>query len=73
MNGLFVPSKRQITPPQTQHNVKYETFFCLGIETWNPAFDVTPADLITGGIVTDFGVVIPPINTKQNLLILKMN
>lgn len=27
-----------------------------GIECWNPAFDVTPADLITGGIITEKGV-----------------
>jgi len=27
-----------------------------GVECWNPAFDVTPAELITGGIVTEFGV-----------------
>jgi len=26
------------------------------IECWNPAFDVTPADLITGGIITEYGV-----------------
>lgn len=29
-----------------------------GIETWNPAFDITPASLITA-IVTDRGVVRP--------------
>jgi methylthioribose-1-phosphate isomerase len=23
---------------------------------WNPAFDVTPAELITGGIITEKGV-----------------
>ena len=27
-----------------------------GIGCWNPAFDVTPADLVTGGIVTERGV-----------------
>lgn len=26
------------------------------IGCWNPAFDVTPADLITGGIITEYGV-----------------
>lgn len=31
----------------------------LGINCWNPAFDVTPASLITGGIVTEFGVFKP--------------
>nr|XP_026255477.1 methylthioribose-1-phosphate isomerase [Urocitellus parryii] len=30
-----------------------------GIEVWNPAFDVTPHDLITGGIVTELGVFAP--------------
>ncbi len=30
-----------------------------GIEAWNPAFDVTPADLITG-FITELGVVRPP-------------
>ncbi len=28
----------------------------LGTKAWNPAFDVTPADLVTGGIVTEFGL-----------------
>lgn len=30
-----------------------------GIDVWNPAFDVTPHELITGGIVTEFGVFRP--------------
>ena len=30
-----------------------------GIECWNPAFDVTPAELITGGIITERGVFMP--------------
>lgn len=30
----------------------------LGIGVWNPAFDVTPASLITG-IITEFGVFKP--------------
>ena len=30
-----------------------------GIGCWNPAFDVTPAELITGGIVTEKGVFNP--------------
>ena len=29
-----------------------------GIETWSPAFDVTPAEMITG-IVTDLGIISP--------------
>ncbi|XP_071853229.1 methylthioribose-1-phosphate isomerase-like [Apostichopus japonicus] len=47
-----------------------------GIGCWNPAFDVTPASLITGGIVTENGVFPPDKlqdsmtadhNTKHNL------
>lgn len=38
-----------------------------GIGCWNPAFDVTPADLITGGIVTERGVVAP--GDLQSLLL----
>ena len=30
-----------------------------GIGCWNPAFDVTPADLITGGIITELGTFKP--------------
>ncbi|XP_067416612.1 methylthioribose-1-phosphate isomerase [Emydura macquarii macquarii] len=30
-----------------------------GIGVWNPAFDVTPHELITGGIITEFGVFRP--------------
>ncbi|XP_032321377.1 methylthioribose-1-phosphate isomerase isoform X4 [Camelus ferus] len=30
-----------------------------GIAIWNPAFDVTPHDLITGGIITELGVFAP--------------
>jgi len=30
-----------------------------GINCWNPSFDVTPAQLITGGIVTEKGVFLP--------------
>nr|AAH09164.1 Mri1 protein [Mus musculus] len=30
-----------------------------GIRVWNPAFDVTPHELITGGIITELGVFAP--------------
>lgn len=42
------------------------------VPIWNPAFDVTPADLITGGIVTEFGVLSPPLDTEENLAAMKM-
>ncbi|XP_053789080.1 methylthioribose-1-phosphate isomerase isoform X2 [Vidua chalybeata] len=29
-------------------------------DVWNPAFDVTPHELITGGIITEWGVFAPP-------------
>jgi methylthioribose-1-phosphate isomerase len=41
----------------------------LGIKTYNPAFDVTPAELITA-IVTDRGV-ISPVNTENVQALLK--
>ena len=37
-----------------------------GIGCWNPAFDVTPAELITGGIITEYGVYKPG-ELKQKL------
>ncbi|ELU04603.1 hypothetical protein CAPTEDRAFT_225838 [Capitella teleta] len=37
-----------------------------GIGVWNPAFDVAPAELITGGIVTEFGV-FKPSELKEKL------
>ena len=53
-----------------------DTCFCgldfPGIECWNPAFDVTPANLITGGIVTEKGVVQPPLDTPENLSLLEL-
>ncbi|XP_063162783.1 methylthioribose-1-phosphate isomerase isoform X1 [Candoia aspera] len=38
-----------------------------GIGVWNPAFDVTPHELITGGIVTELGV-FPPAELKAALI-----
>ncbi|NXH19091.1 MTNA isomerase, partial [Bucco capensis] len=38
-----------------------------GIEVWNPAFDVTPHELITGGIITEWGVFTPE-QLRQALL-----
>eukprot|EP01085_Mycamoeba_gemmipara_P000209 Mycagemm_TRINITY_DN9879_c0_g2::TRINITY_DN9879_c0_g2_i1::g.209::m.209 type:complete len:169 gc:universal TRINITY_DN9879_c0_g2_i1:66-572(+) len=35
-----------------------------GIGVWNPSFDVTPPDLITG-IITERGVIYPPYNLAQ--------
>jgi methylthioribose-1-phosphate isomerase len=50
-----------------------------GINVWNPAFDVTPAELITA-IITDIGIIRPTVdsstgktvrlelNTNENML-----
>ena len=38
-----------------------------GIGTWNPAFDVTPDKLITGGIITESGIVMPEEVAKLKL------
>jgi methylthioribose-1-phosphate isomerase len=41
-----------------------------GVKVYNPAFDVTPADLITG-IVTEYGIIYPPYvkNIKNKFII----
>lgn len=38
-----------------------------GMKCWNPAFDVTPAELITGGIITERGVFEPKDLLSQKL------
>ena len=38
-----------------------------GIGTWNPAFDVTPGKLITGGVITENGIVMPEEVAKLKL------
>ena len=38
------------------------TIAAKGINVWNPAFDVTPAELITA-IITDIGIIRPTIDT----------
>ena len=46
--------------------------YIADIDTWNPAFDVTPAALITGGIITEKGVVQAPIDTPENMALLQL-
>lgn len=45
--------------------------FDVGVQVWNPSFDVTPADLITG-IITEHGV-FKPEELEGKLLALKKN
>ena len=46
-------------PPEELTMVRGIPVAAPGIGCWNPAFDVTPAELITGGIVTERGVFRP--------------
>ena len=39
--------------------LRFDGEIATGIDVWNPAFDVTPAELVTG-IITEAGVLLPP-------------
>lgn len=47
--------------------------FKKGINCWNPAFDVTPGELVTGGFITEFGVFKADELEEQILSILNRN
>ncbi|XP_059151589.1 methylthioribose-1-phosphate isomerase-like [Physella acuta] len=49
----------EVRPPEELTCIKGIRVAAAGINCWNPAFDVTPAQLITGGIITEFGVFRP--------------
>lgn len=53
-SGQFIPIEERPHCEMT-HTGSIRTA-AAGINCWNPGFDVTPADLITGGIVTEKGV-----------------
>ncbi|KAL4648565.1 methylthioribose-1-phosphate isomerase [Arapaima gigas] len=46
-------------PPEELTSINGTPVAAPGIEVWNPAFDVTPHQLITGGIITELGVFLP--------------
>ena len=46
-------------------------FSLLGVQVWNPAFDITPAHLIIG-IITEHGV-FKPEELEEKLLFLQQN
>ncbi|MGH0135389.1 UNVERIFIED_CONTAM: hypothetical protein FKN15_031256 [Acipenser sinensis] len=60
---LSLESGREIVieerPAQELSDINGERIAAPGINVWNPAFDVTPHDLITGGIITELGVFLP--------------
>nr|CAG4649448.1 EOG090X08IP [Scapholeberis mucronata]SVE93698.1 EOG090X08IP [Scapholeberis mucronata] len=53
-NGAAIPIEERPHGEMT-HTGSVRTA-AAGIDCWNPGFDVTPAELITGGIVTERGV-----------------
>uniref|UniRef100_A0A8C2IGU7 Methylthioribose-1-phosphate isomerase 1 n=1 Tax=Cyprinus carpio TaxID=7962 RepID=A0A8C2IGU7_CYPCA len=46
-------------PPEELTSINGVPVAAPGIDVWNPAFDVTPHQLITGGIITELGVFLP--------------
>ncbi len=46
-------------PPKEMTHVKDIRIAAEGINCWNPSFDVTPNHLITGGLITEYGVFKP--------------
>ncbi|XP_064625493.1 methylthioribose-1-phosphate isomerase-like [Lineus longissimus] len=57
-------------PPEELVHIKGIKIAADGINVWNPAFDVTPAKLITGGIVTEYGL-FKPEEMEERLLAVK--
>uniref|UniRef100_A0A0B7B6H7 Methylthioribose-1-phosphate isomerase n=1 Tax=Arion vulgaris TaxID=1028688 RepID=A0A0B7B6H7_9EUPU len=49
----------EIRPSHEMTTIKGIRIAAADINCWNPAFDVTPANLITGGVITEFGVFRP--------------
>ncbi|XP_033927865.1 methylthioribose-1-phosphate isomerase isoform X2 [Melopsittacus undulatus] len=56
-NGSLIPMEER--PGRELTHLQGLCLAPPGIDVWNPAFDVTPHDLITGGVVTERGV-FPP-------------
>ncbi|XP_065151129.1 methylthioribose-1-phosphate isomerase [Paramisgurnus dabryanus] len=46
-------------PPEELTSINGVPVAAPGIDVWNPSFDVTPHQLITGGIITELGVFLP--------------
>ncbi|XP_055330602.1 methylthioribose-1-phosphate isomerase-like [Paramacrobiotus metropolitanus] len=60
---LTIPSGREIVIEERDAaeitSIRGQPISPAGVTCWNPAFDVTPAALITGGIITEKGVFRP--------------
>ena len=66
-NGSFIPIEERASNEVT--HIKDVTVSPAGIKVYNPAFDVTPADLITG-FITERGIIEPP---YEKNLVLKLS
>ena len=68
-DGSGIPVEERSTTEITHNPLTGDRVVAEGptLQVWNPSFDVTPAELITGGIVTDIGV-IEPKNGKIDVL-----
>lgn len=66
---LTLASGKQIVieerPAQELTHVQGQQVAPEGIAVWNPGFDVTPAALITGGIITERGVILPSVRGEE--------
>ncbi|KAF8793282.1 methylthioribose-1-phosphate isomerase-like [Argiope bruennichi] len=63
-SGNMIPIEER--PSQELLCINKTRIAAEGINCWNPAFDVTPASLITGGIITEIGV-FSPSSLKDNI------
>ncbi|GIY18281.1 hypothetical protein CDAR_473571 [Caerostris darwini] len=63
-SGNLIPIEER--PQNEMLTINSSRIAAEGINCWNPAFDVTPASLITGGIVTEIGV-FSPSSLKDNI------
>ncbi|CCW63859.1 unnamed protein product [Phytomonas sp. EM1] len=60
-NGAGVPIEERAASEITTDPITHTRVVAEGpsVEVWNPVFDITPAELITGGIITERGVFEP--------------
>lgn len=57
LTPLSIYSSIYLSTPLSIHLPLFSQIAPEGINVWNPGFDVTPAYLITGGIITEKGVI----------------
>jgi methylthioribose-1-phosphate isomerase len=67
-SGQVIPIEQR--SPQELLSLAGQSIAAAGTDVWNPAFDVTPAELIDV-LVTERGVVLAPDGEKMAQLLLK--